>query len=229
MVALLPAFGEQSIPSRVKIAIALCFTFVVTPAVFELVSQSLGKQQALTVFLFTETLAGLALGIGIRLFVLALQTAGAIAAQATSLSQLLGGTGIDPLPALGHILVVSGLALAVIFDLHVHAVALMIASYDIFPIARFPDKTLLSEWGIYQVASAFGLAFTLASPFFIGSIIYNAALGIINKAMPQLMVAFVGAPAITGASIFLLAVSAPFLLELWMSTFSQFLANPMGR
>ena len=47
------------------------------------------------------------------------------------------------------------------------------------------------------MAASFALALSLAAPFVIASLLYNVALGVINKAMPQLMVAFVGAPAIT--------------------------------
>jgi len=228
MAALLPGFGENSIPIRIKLAIGICFTFIVAPSVYPDVEQAVFNQSAHTLFLFSEPIIGLILGIGTRLFILALQTAGAIAAQATSLSQLFGGAGLDPLPALGHILVVAGLALAVMMNLHVHIVRILVMSYEAFPVGEFVNASWVSQWGIFQVKSAFSLAFVLAAPFFIGSVIYNAALGIINKAMPQLMVAFVGAPAITGASIFLLAISCPFILALWLERFGLFLANPLG-
>ena len=227
MAALLPGFGESSIPMRIKLGIGVCFTLIVAPAVYPNVQMYLAVNSNFTLLLFTETLIGVALGIGTRLFVIALQTAGAIAAQATSLSQLFGGAGIDPLPAIGHILVVSGLALAVMMDLHVHIVRILVMSYDGFPIGQFPNRFWFSEWGVHNIAKTFSLAFVLAAPFFIGSVIYNAALGIINKAMPQLMVAFVGAPAITAASMFLLAVSAPFMLSLWIEEFAYFLSDPV--
>ncbi|MDZ7711315.1 MAG: flagellar biosynthetic protein FliR [Roseovarius sp.] len=66
-----------------------------------------------------ETAIGALLGIGIRLFVLALQTAGSIAAQSTSLAQILGGASVTPMPAIGHLLVTGALALAMILGLHV--------------------------------------------------------------------------------------------------------------
>ena len=58
------------------------------------------------------------------------------------------------------------------------------------------------------------------------SVIYNLTLGVINKAMPQLMVAFVGAPVITFGAIALLLVSAPLLLSVWLQAFEAFLAAP---
>ncbi|MEP5154840.1 flagellar biosynthetic protein FliR, partial [Planktotalea sp.] len=115
--SMLPAFGEQSVPARIKLVLALAFMLIVAPAIAPIpLSETLGDMAFLVV---TEVLSGLALGIGIRLFVLALQTAGTIAANATSLSQVFGGSGVDPMPAMGYILIVGGLALAVMTGLHV--------------------------------------------------------------------------------------------------------------
>jgi flagellar biosynthetic protein FliR len=77
-----------------------------------------------------------------------------------------------------------------------------------------------------QVSRAFSLAFTLAAPFVILSVLYNCALGVINKAMPQLMVAFVGAPVITLGGLFVLALSAPAMLSFWLEVMDRFLLNP---
>ncbi|MDW3223521.1 MAG: flagellar biosynthetic protein FliR [Paracoccaceae bacterium] len=226
LASMLPAFGEQSVPVRIKLAVALAFTIIVTPAV-----PNVGFPQGtgdLSILIFTEVVSGLAIGIGIRLFVLALQTAGTIAANATSLSQVFGGSGVDPMPAMGYILIVGGLALAVMTGLHVKAAQLVILSYEFMPMGRFTQASVLTDWGVAQVARAFTLAFTLAAPFVILSVLYNFALGAINKAMPQLMVAFVGAPLITAGGLFLLLMSAPLILSVWVDAMDVFLRNPFG-
>ena len=166
--------------------------------------------------LLAEVIAGLSLGIALRLFILALQVAGSIAAQSTSLSQILGGSGVEPQPAFAHIMVVSGLALAVI------------GSYAVLPPGAFPTPSIIAEWGQGRISHAFALAFTLAAPFVIASFLYNLTLGVINKAMPQLMVAFVGAPAITAGGLILLVLSLPVLLAVWREGFELFLANLFG-
>ena len=53
------------------------------------------------------------------------------------------------------------------------------------------------------------LAFTLAAPFVLVSVLYNLTLGVINRAMPQLMVVFVGAPVITGLGLAVLFADGP--------------------
>ena len=176
----------------------------------------------------TEITVGLALGLGVRLFVVALQTAGVIAAQATSLSQLLGVATADPAPAMGHVLVIGGLALAVMSGLHVRATELLIQSYELFPTGALPDARELGLWGVGRIAQAFKLAFMLAAPFAIASLIYYLTLGVINRAMPQLMVAFVGAPVITLGGLFLLFAGAPLMLSVWTEALSGFLSDSTG-
>lgn len=226
MVSLLPAFGERSIPTRVKLGIAMAFTLIVTPAVAAplIAPDLLGVTRLIT----TEILTGLALGMGLRLFVLALQTAGSIAAQATSLSQILGGAAIEPVPAMGYLLTLAGLTLAVLLGLHVRVAEFLIHSYRLFPMGTAPAAPDLSQWGVQQISRSFALAFALAMPFVIASLIYNLAMGVINRAMPQLMVAFVGAPAITFAGLFLLFAGTPLILSVWSDALLAFLANPLG-
>lgn len=226
--ALFPAFGERAVPERVRLVMAFAFTLVVLPASAPALRPVVAAGGSPVVFLLTETIAGLAIGAVIRLFVLALQTAGAMAAQATSLAQIFGGQNADPQPAMGHVLLVGGLALAVMFGLHVRLAEILILSYDIFPPGQLPGAEVLSSWGLTRVAHAFALAFTLAAPFVVASLVYNVALGVINRAMPQLMVAFVGAPAITAGGLMLLFLTAPILLAIWNDAMSSFLANPFG-
>jgi flagellar biosynthetic protein FliR len=224
LVALLPGFGERSLPVRIRLALAFCLVLVTAPS---LPPMPLAPDfPALLRLILTESLAGLLFGLGLRLFVLALQTAGSIAAQSTSLAQILGGAAADPVPAMGYILVVAALALALAAGLHVKAALLVILSYQILPMGLFPGAEGLSAWGTAQVARAFALAFSLAAPFVILSVLYNIALGAINRAMPQLMVAFVGAPVITAGGLFLLFLAAPTMLAHWLAALDAFMAAP---
>ena len=218
MMALLPAFGEHSIPARVRLALSLAFTVVVLPTV--------AVPAPTPLICAAEVMIGLLIGAVLRLFVIALQIAGTLAAQATSLSQLFGGSSGEPQPAIGHLLMLGGLALAVQSGLHVRFAELMIGSYDALPPGNFPDAALVRAWGLSGVSQAFALAFSIAAPFVVAGLIYNVALGAINRAMPQLMVAFVGAPALTAGGLVLLMIAAPTGLMVWLGAFEGFVANP---
>ena len=133
---------------------------------------------------------------------------------------------MDPLPAMGHVLVVGGLALATIMGLHVQIVEFMIYSYALVPIGQVVPAEVMTQAGVAEISRAFALGFTLAAPFVIASLIYNITLGVINKAMPQLMVAFVGAPAITAGGLIILMLAAPLMLSIWVEAMGIFMMDP---
>ncbi len=220
---MLPAFGEQVVPMRIKLGLAIAFTAIVAPAV----GDQLPETDPFPIGLFaTEVVYGLLLGFGIRLFIFALQIAGAIAAQATTLSQMFGGMAGEPQPVIGNVLIIAGLAAAVATGLHVNVAKMMILSYGALPAGQMPAPRDLAQLGVAQVSRAFALGFSLAAPFVIASVLYNVALGFINRAMPQLAVSFVGAPALTLGALALLAVAAPALLGVWLGLLQAHIANP---
>ncbi|MEQ5869158.1 flagellar biosynthetic protein FliR [Sagittula sp. NFXS13] len=225
-VNVLPVFGEQILSVRIKLVLALMLTLVILPTVAPTLSVPPAGLNGFLRLMATETLSGLFLGLMLRMFIFAIQTAGAIAAQSTSLSQLLGQSGMDPLPAIGHILTMGALALLMTTGYHIKAASFLALSYEILPIMEFPNPSSIAEAGRAQVGRSFALAFTLAAPFVILSVIYNLTLGAINKAMPQLMVAFVGAPVITFGAIATLLVASPFMLAAWLTALEGFLAAP---
>jgi flagellar biosynthetic protein FliR len=223
MMALLPVFGEQAIPARLRLGAALALSAIVAPAVPVATPDTPGDWLWL---LGTESVAGLALGAGLRMFVWTLQIAGTMAAQATSLSQAFGGAGADPQPAIAQVLMMAGLALMVLTGMPERAAEYVILSYDILPPGQWPVPETLADWGRARVVQGFALAFSLAAPFVLGAAVYNLALGAINRAMPQLMVAFVGAPALTAGGLVLLLLAAPVMLAVWFHALDQYLLDP---
>lgn len=229
IMAVLPAFGDQPVPTRVRLVLAILFSLIVAPAIGEEMPAIPAELRQAIVLLAPEVATGLFFGLMIRLYVLALQIAGSIAAQASSLTQIFGGTAVvDPQPAIGHMLVVAGTALVVLLGLHVHAARYMIESYSMVPFGVPISPRTVAEAGLSKVSEMFALGFTLAAPFLIASLLYNVVLGVINRAMPLLMVSFVGAPALTAGGLFLFFLSAPFILQVWSQAMLMFLAYPFA-
>lgn len=226
--ALVPAFGERAVPVRIRLMAALAMCVVVAPAVADHLTPLALAPFGAASLIASETLIGLILGLSLRLLVMALQIAGTMAAQSTSLAQAFGAGGVDPQPAISHLLFISGLALATLIGLPERLAHLLVLSYDLFPAGQWPNPADLAAWGTQRVAQCFALAFSLAAPFVIGSALYNLALGAINRAMPQLMVAFIGAPALTLGGLALLLLAAPLMLAVWLPVFQNALLTPLG-
>lgn len=218
MMLLLPGLGDRMIPTRIRLVVALALTAAVTPAVDV-------PGTFATDIILTETIIGLAFGAALRFIAQALIMAGMMAAQLTSLAQLFGT--VEPSSAIGNLLNIAGLCLIMAAGLHLHIVSLLIHTYDVMPLGMVMPGGDVAQWGISRLAHAFGFAFALAAPFALGALLYNVAMGVINRAMPQLMVALVGAPAITGASAVILLLAAPFILTAWKTAMLAVLANPI--
>lgn len=223
LMALLPAFGEQTVPARVRLVLTLAFVAVVYPAI----ATRLPTEPSLTDALI-EVIAGLTLGIGFRLLILALQLAGSIAAQAASLAQLFASAGAEPQPAISTVFTLAALALAASMGLPVRAAELMLVSYDLFPAGQGMTASAVADWGLGRITQATQLGFSLAAPFVLAGMIWNLGLGLMNRAMPQLPVSFIGAPALSLGSLAVLALTAPYALALWQQALVQFLTAPQA-
>lgn len=227
-VSLAPGFGEQSVPMRIRLALALAFTLCILPALVETIPAP-PTAMAATLMAAAEFLAGLIFGIMLRLLILALQTAGSIASQSVSLAQIAGGgISADPAPAAGHLLMIGGIALAMSTGLHLRLALYLFESYTLIPPGTFPSAESVTSAGVGAVSHSFALAFSLALPFVIAALLYNITLGLINRAMPQLMVIFIGAPFLTGSSLVLLLAAAPLMLSLWLRALEAGLSTPFS-
>ncbi len=228
VMALLPGFGERLIPARVRLGLTVAFSMVVWPLLMPGIAEP-DPTRPFLLMLVIEAGIGLLIGLSIRLMVIALQLAGSIAAQSTSLAQIFGaGATPDPMPSIGNILMLAGVTLAVSSGLHVKAAVAMAESYTILPMGVAVPAVDVVTWGTARVAQTFALGFSLAAPFVIAAFAYNLALGAINKAMPSLMVAFVGAPAIVAAGMLILMLAAPLILGFWNGQLDLILADPMA-
>lgn len=219
LMLIVPGFGDRMIPARIRLMIAFALSVAVAPSVpvAETVTPGL---------IVAEVTVGVALGAVLRFIAMALTMAGMMAAQLTSLAQLFGT--VEPSSAIGNVLNLAGLAILMASGLPVMLVDVLIRSYDVLPQGAFMSGGDVAAWGVSRAAQAFALAFGLAAPFALAALVYNAAMGVINRAMPQLMVALVGAPAITGASGVLLFLSAPLILSIWKTAMVAALGDPVG-
>lgn len=228
-IALFPGFGGQLLPIRVKLMTALAITL----ATFPVIEASLSPPVSIATFatwMVAETLNGLIIGFGLRALVLGLSFAGSIAANTMSLSQIAGPAALpDALPALGSVLTLAAITLALAMGLHVHLVGAAARSYQVLGLGELPGASGIGPWVVAQARLVFDMSLRFAAPFVLTAVAYNVALGALNKAMPQLMVVLVGAPAITWASLVLLMLCAPLIAESWSIMAFETLARPLGQ
>lgn len=219
MVFMLPAFGESSMNTRVRITVVLAISLALFPIILPDQMEAVRSHDIVMLAAF-EALIGFALGFGFRVLIFALMIAGTIMAQAMSLSQLLGsGMASDPNPSVAMLLMALGATLFVTLDFHTQSLGLFYDSYQLFPLGEVPRLDMLGEWAMARCAGAFALGVSLSLPFVLINFVYNVILGLINQAMPQMMVTFVGVPANVLAGLILLTLAVTTLAVVWLKQF----------
>jgi len=217
---LLPGIGEQSIPVRIRLTIAMGLTLLILPI---LLQPGMARPQTISAaaaLIGKESIFGLFLGLSFRLMVFGLQIVGNIVAQSLSLSQVLGeGIATEPNTTISTILMLSGVTLLVTLNLHTEAFYLFVQSYEAFPLGAIIDFDEMAYSLSRQAMDIFHICFSLSFPFLLLNFAYNLLLGFLNKAMPQLLVSFVGMPAITGIGILLVALCGDIVMGLWLEQY----------
>lgn len=219
VIILIPGLGERVIPAQVRVLVLLALSAAISRlgiTDYEMPTQT----AAFMMVMFTEVLLSLFLGIGLRVIIWVLGIAGAVIAQSIGLSQFLGVALEDEAQtATANLLTMAGAALLFSMDFHVQVITSWIGLYETVPIGSVSWTGQAYMFDSFYAAFAF--AIMLSWPFVAMNLLYNICLGFINKAMPQMMVAFVGAPFLVGAGLFLLAVSIGALLMVWQERIMQ--------
>ncbi len=216
LVAIAPVTGHRSTPVRVKIGLAGFMALVVAPTL-----PPMPPMPVATVFsaqgvwiIVNQFLIGAALGFTMQIVFAAIEAAGDI----IGLSMGLGfATFFDPhssgaTPVMGRFLNAVAILAFLAFDGHVQVFAALVDSFRLVPVSA--DLLRAAGW---QTLVAFGAAIfemglLLALPVVAALLIANLALGILNRAAPQIGIFQVGFPVTMLVGLLLVQLMAPNLI-----------------
>jgi len=197
MVMLMPGFGEQGIPMRIRLVIAVMLTLVMLPLHQNAYALDLAQGFApMLGLLIKEVIIGIVLGLAGRLTISALQTAGSVIAQQLGLGFV---TAVDPTQGqqgliVGNFLTLLGVTLIFATDLHYMVIAGLHDSYRLFRPGEVPAVSDVTTLVTNTVAGAFRVGIQLSGPFLVFGLVFNGALGVLSRLMPQMQVYFVAVP-----------------------------------
>jgi flagellar biosynthetic protein FliR len=221
MVMLLPGIGEQTMPSRVRLGIALMLTAILLPAHQKAYAIDLKAIGPVLVLLFQEIIVGAVLGLTARLAISALQVTGSVIAQQLGLGFV---TAVDPTQneqgvLVGNFLALLGVALVFATDMHHLVIAAMNDSYLIFQPGELPLMGDAAQHITRIVATAFRIGIQLSAPFLVFGLLFNLGLGILSRLIPQMQVFFIGLPLSIILGLLLLLI----VIGTMMGTFVDYL------
>jgi flagellar biosynthetic protein FliR len=225
MVMLLPGLGEQNIPVRVKLSIALLLTLIILPLHRQAYQVDMQSTAALMVLMVHEIVIGIVLGATARVTLSALQVAGSVIAQQMGLGFV---QSVDPTQGqqgvlIGNFLTMLGVTLLFATDSHHLVIAALNDSYQVFAPGEIMPSGDVAALATRAFAAAFRIGLQLSAPFLVFGLVFNIGLGVLARLMPQMQVYFVGVPLSIFAGFLILAL----VIAAMMGTFLDYFIRVM--
>jgi flagellar biosynthetic protein FliR len=216
-----PVFGSPNVPAPVKIGFSTAFALALAPVTVDKVGAPPEDWWLLVGILISETLFGMLVGYLVSLFFSAVQMAGAFIdlQMGFGIFQLMNP--FMPMPA--SLLAQFHTLLLVVVYLQVNAHHWLLASIaDSFqavpPQSVGLDAVRLQPVLLSVISQIFTLAIRIAAPATAVLIVVDAALAIVSRAVPQMPVFFVGAPAKIAMGLVTVAIVLPLVANVFVNT-----------
>lgn len=206
MMMLLPGVAEPGVPPRARLGLALLTALVVAPTVRPLFPAMPSEPFALAGLVVTEVLIGLAFGATLRILLSAIATAGQVIAMQTGLGMAMA---FDPAQGqqaalFGAFLNVTATAFIFASGLHIVFLAGLRGVYELVPPGAPPPLQDFADLSLVAVSDAFRIGVQIAAPLIVFGLVFNLALGVLSRLMPQAQIFFIAQPTtiLIGLAIF---------------------------
>ncbi|UEM20177.1 flagellar biosynthetic protein FliR [Skermanella mucosa] len=227
---LLPGFGDAYVSARIRLLLALAITVVVQPILMPMLPPVPAGSLGMTVLIVKEGFIGVFLGTITRLLTAALDTAGTLISMQIGLSNAfmfnpaLASQGTLIGAYMGYI----GVVLLFVTDLDHLLILAVVGSYEVFvPGAALPMGDF-AEMTTKMVGQSFAIGAQMAAPFLAVGIMFNLAVGLLQKMMPQFQAfaVIMGGQVALGLALFAIVISATMLF--WLRTVQDTLIGLLG-
>jgi flagellar biosynthetic protein FliR len=221
IIMLIPGIGETFIPARIRLSLALAMTIMLMPVIAGLAPALPATVSGVAGAVIKETLIGLMIGMVLRLFMGSLAVAGEVVSIQTTLSfaQTTNPSLGQPTPTLATFLGLLGVVLIMTTDLHHLFIGAIVKSYTVFPFRRPIEVADAGQLALQTVSSSFLLGVQLAAPVMVFSLIFNVAVGLVGRVMPQFQIFFVATPLMVLGGLSIFALSLGVIGMVWLDRY----------
>lgn len=193
----LPGFSSARISTTIRFFLAFAVSLAMTPLLFDTIYPRVsGTEASLVGVIVSELLIGLMYGLVPRLYVLGLQFAGSAVSMAIGLNT---PGAMDVLEdssenQMTNLISFGGLLVLFMLDFHHVVFRALVDSYAVMPLGGMPDSQKMLITLTDTLSQTFMLMLRLASPFLIFGLMFNFAVGLVNKLAPQVPVFYISTP-----------------------------------
>jgi flagellar biosynthetic protein FliR len=220
---LLPGYSSSVVPANIRLFVAVAIALSLSPALLPDILpmiRTAGDDMRLQM-IFTEILNGAMIGTLGRIFMIALQFAGSVAANSIGMGQAIGAPidETEATPAIVTLITLTATVLIFALNLHAEILKAILASYGTMPV----EAGFAARSGLVQITDnldeTFLLCLRISSPFIVYAVIVNFAIGLMNKMTPQIPVYFISLPFVIAGGMMLLGVSVGDFLRIFIQNY----------
>lgn len=206
-----PVFGAQSTPVNVRVLTTLSIAAALTMALKPSMGPVPTDLGSMAMILGNELLAGLLIGITISLVFYAIQMAGSFLDFQIGLgsSQILNPITGVPVTIVGQMKFLLALVVFLMINGHHQMIEAFVASYKTMPQLGYQAIGEVQTQLVPLLGRLALLALQISAPVAAVSLIVDAGLGFVNKAVPQMQVLIVGMPAKLAVGFVALSITLP--------------------
>lgn len=220
---LMPGFSSARLPMQIRLFVSLGLSLAVLPMIWDTIyPKTTADPATLGLMIAAETMVGVVFGLIARLYTVGLQFAGTAIATAISFTGPPGGDIMEDATEnqLTSMLSLAGLLVLLILNFHHTVVRALLDSYTTIPLAQGIEPRRMLITLTDTLSATFTIVLRLMSPFLIYSIMFNVAVGLINKMAPQIPVYFISTPYALLGGVFLLYLGIAAILEEFVNGFA---------
>lgn len=213
----MPGLSSMRVSPQIRLYAALTMSVALATLMPQPTDFQSQANDILLLSIFRELIIGLYFGLIVRFYLLAFDFIAAGIAMTIGFGGMLGAPveGTDAQSALASFISFSALFLLMVFDFHHMVLTALVNTYQIQPVAQFPNMRLLLVGMTDVLVQSFSIALRLGSPFIGYAIIVNLAVGFLNKLAPQLPLYFVALPIMLFGALFVLYFVSPYMFDLF--------------
>ncbi len=219
-VMLFPGSGEAEVPATVRVGFALALAVLFVPLALPGFAPMPASAIALVRDMGCEVMTGLWLGWLVRALLQVPAMAGQVIAAAAGLSNVIqpdAETGPQS-AAVSHALALAAPVVVMASGLHAIPLHALAGSYALIPPGHLLPAADSATQAIEIATRTVALALQLGGPFVLAGTIWQFALGLLSRLVPQLQIYFAAMPGQIAGGLLLLAALSGGALSVWRET-----------
>jgi flagellar biosynthetic protein FliR len=220
----LPGFSDSTVPMNIRLYLALAFSVVLTPVLYQYIPAEPGSALGFAILVGKEMLIGFFLGIMSQIMMTALSLAGIIVAHITSLSSsyTFNPQQAQQLTVISSFFALLAVTMIFVSDLHHMLLLGLIDSYHIFPVNNPLPANDMADIYAQSLSESFHIGLMMSAPFLVAGFGIFIGMGLVARFVPQIQVFMLSIPVQVVVGLTVLATSFSAIMLYFIQEYEDF-------